>query len=75
MKSNLPLASGKAGEIIAVIDSAQWEGQVGKQLRAVFHEIVPYIPREEAIFSLNQVDPKDFQSILKMQKISSLLRS
>ncbi len=68
MQSNLPKAAGKPGEIILVIDSAQWEGEVGKALRETFHQPVPHIPREEQMFSLNQIDPRDFQSILKKQK-------
>jgi len=66
--ANLPLANGKPGEIIVVIDSAQWQGNVGKELRKIFHESVPFIPREEQLFALNQIAPGDFQSILKMQK-------
>lgn len=68
MQSNLPKANGKPGEIIVVIDSAQWEGKVGKVLKETFHQQVPHIPRAEQMFSLNHVDPKDFQSILKKQK-------
>jgi len=68
MKSNLPKANGKAGQIIVVVDSAQWEGDVGKSLRSTFQEQVSYLPREESIFSLSHIDPIDFQSILKMQK-------
>lgn len=68
MQSNLPKATGKPGEIIIVIDSAQWEGKVGAALKGTFHQPVPHIPREEQMFSLNQVDPRDFQSILKKQK-------
>ena len=68
MKSNLPKANGKPGEIIVVIDSAQWEGQVGAEVRAAFSGQVAYLPREEAMFSLNHIDPIDFKSILKLQK-------
>jgi hypothetical protein len=68
MQENLPRASGKPGDIIVVIDSAQWEGKVGKALKEAFHQPVPHIPREEQMFSLNQIDPRSFQSILKKQK-------
>ena len=68
MKSNLPRANGKAGQIIVVVDSAQWEGAVGNSLRATFQEQVPYLPREEPVFSLSHIDPMDFQSILRVQK-------
>ncbi len=68
LKGNLPKANGKPGEIILVMDSAQWEGELGKTMKAVFHKAVPDIPREEPMFSLNHIRPKDFQSILKKQK-------
>lgn len=68
MQANLPKAAGKPGEIILVIDSAQWEGKVGEILKETFHQPVAHIPREERMFSLNQIDPRDFQSILKKQK-------
>jgi len=68
MKSNLPKANGKPGQIIVVMDSAQWKGNIGKKMRATFQEQVPYLPREESMFNLSHVDPTDFQSILKKQK-------
>lgn len=68
MKSNLPKANGKAGQIIVVVDSAQWEGQIGQALKETFQEQVSYLPREESLFSLSHIDPVDFQSILRMQK-------
>lgn len=68
MKSNLPRASGKSGEIIVVMDSTQWVGRLGAELKATFQELVPGIPREEPMSSLNHVNPEDFQSILKKQK-------
>ena len=68
MQSNLPEANGKPGEIIVVMDSAQWEGSVGKEVRATFGELVYYLPRQEPLFFLNQIDPVDFKSILTKQK-------
>lgn len=68
MKSNLPKANGKSGHIIVVMDSAQWEGNVGSQVRSTFHEQIPYLPREESMFNVSHIDPVDFQSILKKQK-------
>jgi hypothetical protein len=65
---NLPRATGKAGEIIVVMDSAMWQGNVGLKLRSTFGEIVPTIPRQEPMFSLNHIAPRDFQSFLKRQK-------
>lgn len=65
---NLPRATGKAGEIIVVMDSAMWQGEVGEKLRSIFGEIVPTIPRQEPMFSLNNIAPRDFQSFLRRQK-------
>ena len=68
MKENLPRANGKPGEIVVVMDSAAWEGKAGKEIRATFSALVPSIPREEPMFSLNHIYPENFQSILKLQK-------
>lgn len=68
MKSNLPNANGKPGQIIIVMDSANWEGQVGSTVRSVFQEQVKYLARQETMFSLSHIDPTDFQSIFKTQK-------
>lgn len=68
MQNNLPKANGKPGEIIVVMDSAQWEGKVGKEVRTTFSEFVFYLPREEPMFFLNHIDPISFKSILKKQK-------
>lgn len=68
MQSNLPKANGKAGEIIVVMDSTQWGGKVGEEVRSIFGGIVPYLPRQEPTFFLNHIDPISFKSILKLQK-------
>ena len=68
MKENLPKATGKTGQIIIVMDSAQWKGKVGDEIRTTFQQQVKYLPREEPMFSLSHIDPMDFQSIFKTQK-------
>lgn len=65
---NLPKANGIPGEIFVVMDSAAWEGQVGMEIRSIFGEVVPTIPREEPQFKLNYFSPKNFQGFLKKQK-------
>ncbi len=68
MQENLPRSSGKPGQIILVMDSTGWQGNLGETLRSTFESIVPYLPHKEPRFSLNYVKPRDFQSILKRQK-------
>lgn len=68
MKENLPKARGKAGHILVVMDSTQWQGRLGKTIRQVFMKTVPGLPRDEPSFNLEYVDPLHFTSILKIQK-------
>jgi hypothetical protein len=65
---NLPRANGIPGEIFVVMDSAQWVGPVGMEIRGIFSASVPTIPREEPQFKLNYFSPKNFQGFLKKQK-------
>ncbi|MBL6446913.1 DUF4837 family protein [Fulvivirga sp. 29W222] len=67
-KGLLPPASGKAGEIIVVMDSSKWKGKVGEQVRKTFKAEVGGLPREESMFKLNYVDPRNLNDILKSVK-------
>ncbi|UII33325.1 DUF4837 family protein [Fulvivirga ulvae] len=64
-KGLLPPASGKSGEIIVVMDSSKWKGKVGEQIRETFRAEVGGLPREESMFKLNYVDPRQLNDILK----------
>lgn len=64
----LPKASGSAGEMLVVMDSAQWKGELGQTIRDIFMAEVEGLPREEYLFKLNRVDPKRFNSVLKTAK-------
>lgn len=65
---NLPKAMGQPGEIFVVMDSAQWKGNLGVELRKIFGEIVPNIPRPEPLYDLNYFTPKNFQGFLRRQR-------
>lgn len=64
-KGLLQPASGRPGEIIVVIDSTQWAGQIGEAIRTVFRKEVEGLPREQAMFKLNQVEPQSLNNVLK----------
>ena len=64
----MPQARGESGEIILVIDSARWAGDIGKELRLTFRELVDGLPRDEPLFDLKQIVPTDFKGILKNAK-------
>lgn len=69
-KSNglLRPASGSPGEMLIVMDSAQWQGQLGDKIREVFKEEVKGLPREQAMFKINYVDPRRLNDVLKSVK-------
>jgi hypothetical protein len=67
-EQGMPQGRGEAGEIILVIDSTRWAGDIGKELRQTFRELVEGLPRDEPLFDLRQVIPTNFKGILKNAK-------
>jgi hypothetical protein len=67
-KSMLPPASGKPGEMIVVIDSTQWAGNLGETIRNTFGAEVQGLPREERMFKMNRVEPSKMTRILRTVK-------
>lgn len=65
---NLPRATGQPSEIFIVMDSAQWEGEVGKYVRGIFSENIPSIPRQQPRFELNHFMPENFQGFLRKHR-------
>lgn len=53
----LPRATGAPGELLIVIDSAQWRGPLGDALREVFAAEVPGLPHDEEYFRLISAHP------------------
>lgn len=68
LKENLPKAKGRPGDILIVMDSAQWLGATGSAVKGVFNELVDGLPRNEPLFTLQYIDPLYFQSVFKLQK-------
>ncbi len=61
-------ASGTAGEIILVIDSAQWKGELGNAMRATLESYVVGVSRPEKIFTVRYIEPTLFNSVLNKAK-------
>ncbi len=66
--SNLPAARGKTGEIIVVMDTAQWSGEVGDALRSVYAAELPGTLRGERMFSMRKAHATQLNNILKQHK-------
>lgn len=60
-----PVARGEIAEVILVMDSAQWKGPLGREIRRVFSMPMPGLPQEEPLFELKQVAPRYLNSVLR----------
>lgn len=67
-KNLLPNVSGKAGEVLVVIERAQWEGNLGVAIRDVLAMDTPYLAQREPLFNLSNVPPAAFNSMFKMHR-------
>ena len=64
----LPNVSGKAGEIILVIDRENWEGNIGSAFREILSSDTPYLAQREPLFTLANVPPTSFNNMFKMHR-------
>lgn len=67
-KTLLPNVSGKAGEVLVVIERDQWEGNLGVAIRDVLAMDTPYLAQREPLFNLSNVPPGTFNSMFKMHR-------
>lgn len=66
--ASLPEARGGVGEIILVMDSASWKGELGGALRSIFREPIPGLPQEEPMYTLRYVNPMAMNDVLRNAK-------
>ena len=64
----LPNVSGKAGEIVVVIDKDNWEGDVGNAIREILATDCPYLAQREPLFNLANVPPGSFSNMFKIHR-------
>ena len=67
-KALLPNISGKAGEIIVVIDKGDWEGTVGNVLRDSLAKETPFLPQREPLFGLVNVPQNAFSHMFQIHR-------
>lgn len=60
----LQKASGKAGDLLLVMDSVQWRGELGREVRRIFQAEVPGLPQGEPMFNLIWVHPSKGTTML-----------
>ena len=64
----LPNISGKAGEVIVVIDKGQWEGAVGTALRDSLACDCPFLPQKEPLYTLVDLAPSGFTQMFQLHR-------
>ena len=56
----LPSISGNAGDVLVIINKAQWEGEVGSTIRNILASEYPYLPQREPAFNLYNAPHGEF---------------
>ncbi len=67
-KALMPNISGKAGEVIVVIDRENWEGNLGNAVRELLGGECPYLIPREPLFTLSNVTPSGFGELFKIHR-------
>ncbi len=63
-----PAASGKAGEMVVVMNKARWEGKAGEIVKDVFASYVPMLPQAEPHFDLYQIPHSAFAELFETHR-------
>ena len=67
-KTLLPNVSGKAGEIIVIMDKNNWDGDLGTAVRDVLAGDCPYLAQKEPLYNLANVSPTGFADLFKVHR-------
>ncbi len=68
-KPSLKGSIGNTNELKIVIDKELWQGRVGDSMRSVLAETVDGLPRDEPLFTLDQVTPDKFTGYVSKSRI------
>ena len=64
----LPSVSGKAGEIIVVMEKPDWENTLGSDVRELLAHDCPWLAQKEPLYSLVNVVPSAFVDLFKVHR-------
>lgn len=67
-KRLLPSVSGKAGEVIVVMDKTPWEGNLGVAVRELLASDCPYLAQREPLYTLVNVVPSNFVNLFQVHR-------
>ncbi len=63
-----PNVTGKAGELLLVIDDNKWNSAVGDSLKAVFQAEVQILPQREPLFTVVNIPNKAFSNLFETHR-------
>lgn len=63
-----PKIAGRTGEVIVVMNKAQWNGQIGNQIKEVLAQAYPALPQFEPAFDLINIPPDAFSSTFQLNR-------
>ena len=61
-KPLLPNVSGKAGEVLCVIEKADWDGALGESVRGILEDEYPFLPVKEYRYTVTHITHGGFES-------------
>lgn len=64
----LPNVSGKAGEVVIVMEKPDWEGNLGNDVRNLLAGDCPYLAQKEPLYSLVNVVPSKFTDLFQVHR-------
>lgn len=67
-KALLPSVSGKAGEVVVVVDKAIWDGRVGSTIKDNLASDCPFLPQPEPLYTLVNITPSTFTNLFKVHR-------
>jgi len=63
-----PSATGKAGELLVIMDAGKWDGRTGEAVRETFTRLEPMFLQPEQMFDLVHITPDNFAKIFETHR-------
>lgn len=65
----LPKSTGKPGDVVIVMDSLQWKGDLGTAVKKIFHAEVPGLPTDEPMFNVIWAHPSRLKLLTQIRNL------
>lgn len=63
-----PSATGRAGEVLVVMETTKWDGRAGEYVRQTFQQLEPMFLQPEPRFDLVQIHPDNFIKLFESHR-------